>query len=158
MWISQGAAKLQRFEVRDSDLVLLHSLYFLTYSFWKSYIPLGITILVKWLLFDAREKASGRMQEWSLTSILQLSQLEEETVDQVLTSIESSSPAHPPKLSFVQMVGGHTHADGNSKRSVKRKTSVHQSKTEINFFSTNELCADLTFVSGLCMFSRTIKL
>ncbi|ELT88476.1 hypothetical protein CAPTEDRAFT_186969, partial [Capitella teleta] len=51
-------------------------------------------------------------------------------------------------------VGGHSHADGNSKRS----TPVHQSKTEINFISTNELCADLTFVSGLCMFASTIKL
>ncbi|ELT90142.1 hypothetical protein CAPTEDRAFT_212195 [Capitella teleta] len=29
--------------IGDCDLVLLHFLYFLTYSFWKSSIPLGIT-------------------------------------------------------------------------------------------------------------------
>ncbi|ELT99063.1 hypothetical protein CAPTEDRAFT_197720 [Capitella teleta] len=134
------------------DLVLLHFLYFLTYSFWKSSIPLGIT--------DSCEMALIRRAR---ESIWKLSQLEEETVEQVLTSIEPSSPAHPPKLSFdhlvngqrkdtMKQVGGHSHADGNSKRS----TPVHQSKTEINFISTNELCADLTFVSGLCMFASTI--
>ncbi|ELU17558.1 hypothetical protein CAPTEDRAFT_198007 [Capitella teleta] len=66
--------------------------------------------------------------------------------------------ANGQRKDTMKQVGDHSHADGNSKRSVKRKTPVHQSKTAINFISTNELCADLTFVSGLCMFASTIKL
>ncbi|ELU12754.1 hypothetical protein CAPTEDRAFT_192577 [Capitella teleta] len=42
-------------------------------------------------------------KEWSLTSILQLSQPEKEAVEQVLTAVEPSSPTHSPKLSFAQM-------------------------------------------------------
>ncbi|ELU12008.1 hypothetical protein CAPTEDRAFT_219396 [Capitella teleta] len=64
-------------------------------------------------------KNGDMIQEWSLTSILQLSQPEEEAVEQVLTAVEPSSLAHSQKLSFVQMmkqVGDH------SKNSVKRKT------------------------------------
>ncbi|ELU00117.1 hypothetical protein CAPTEDRAFT_190857 [Capitella teleta] len=141
--------------IGDSDLVLLHFLYFLTYSFWKSSVPLGIT--------DSCEMALIRRAR---KSIWKLSQLEEETVEQVLTSIEPSLMIVPrsstkavicangQRKDTMKQVGDDSHADGNSKRS----TPVHQSKTEINFISTNELCADLTFVSGLCMFASTIKL
>ncbi|ELT97805.1 hypothetical protein CAPTEDRAFT_193738 [Capitella teleta] len=105
------------------------------------------------------------MQEWSLTSILQLSQLEEETASININSaiVPRSSTkavicANGQRKDTMKQVSDHSHADGNSKRSVKSKTPVHQSKTEINFISTNKLCADLTFVSGVCMFSSTIKL
>ncbi|ELU10830.1 hypothetical protein CAPTEDRAFT_200274 [Capitella teleta] len=77
-------------------------------------------------------------KKWSSASILQLSQPEEETVEQVLPSVEPSSPAHSPKLSFVQMVREKDmmkhlilYADGNSKRRVKRKTLTETSPAKI---------------------------
>ncbi|ELT93694.1 hypothetical protein CAPTEDRAFT_207949 [Capitella teleta] len=64
-------------------------------SLWES------PILAKWLLFAAREKGSERMQERSLTSILQLSQPKEERVEQVLPAVEPSSPARPSTKSVI---------------------------------------------------------